>query len=659
MSLLPTLIPVLGGIVAFIFLFFVSGMARYIPNNKIGVLEKKWALKSIQSGLIALKGEAGYQPDILRGGLHFFTPFMYRIHMEPLVTINQGQIGYVFARDGLPLEPSQTLASNENITDFQDVRKFLANGGQKGPQRRILREGTYAVNLAQFVVITGERLYALSLSKEERDTLKVMQEAIATRKGFTPVVIKDTEDQIGIVTIHDGPSLPQGEIIAPVKGTDSSDVKSFHNNFQDPEKFLHAGGNRGRQLQVLVDGTYYINRLFATVEYVKKEIIEVGTVGVVVSYTGKLGTDVSGDAYRHGELVGTNERGVWKEPLLPGKYAFNTYAGKIERVPTTNFVLKWVRGAAGGHKLDENLSEISLITADAFEPLLPLSVVIHIDYKRAPEVIQRFGDVRKLVEQTLDPMISAYFKDIGQKQTLIELLQKRSEIQAAANKAMGTKFDNYSLKLEEVLIGTPRAPEGDPTIEKILTQLRERQIAKEQIETYKSQQDAADKEKDLNQARATAAMQKPLTESEIAIRVNQNEASASLARAEKKAQEIRVTADAERDRLIAEGNGEASRISAVGEANASATKKQVDAYGGAEYRLAEQIATRLFEAIGTGHQPVVPQIVVYGGGSEGNNSGGGATNGMINGLLAAALPRIQDLVGATRNAVNHEDDHAA
>jgi len=39
-------------------------------------------------------------------------------------------------------------------------------------------------------------------------------------------------------------------------------------------------------------------------------------------------------------------------------------------------------------------------------------------------IIQRFGDVKKLVEQTLDPMVSAFFKNIAQKMTLIELLQK-------------------------------------------------------------------------------------------------------------------------------------------------------------------------------------------------------------------------------------------
>jgi uncharacterized membrane protein YqiK len=107
-------------------------------------------------------------------------------------------------------------------------------------------------------------------------------------------------------------------------GDDVRTPTLYHNNFQDPEKFLQAGGLRGRQLQTLVEGTYYINRLFATIEMIPKTVIEVGNVGVVVSYTGEIGVDLTGDQYKHGELVKKNQRGVWSEPLLPGKYAFNT-----------------------------------------------------------------------------------------------------------------------------------------------------------------------------------------------------------------------------------------------------------------------------------------------------------------------------------------------
>ena len=193
-----------------------------------------------------------------------------------------------------------------------------------------------------------------------------------------------------------------------------------------------------------------------------------------MSYIGPKGTDTSGEEYRHGELVAPGNRGVWNEALLPGKYAFNTYAGAIVMVPTTNIILKWVRGEVGEHHYDENLAEVNLITKDAFEPLLPLSVVIHIDYKKAPLVIQRFGDIKMLVNQTLDPMVSAYFKNIGQTKTIIELIQQRSEIQKTSSVEMQEKFGHYNLELEEVLIGTPHSPAGDDKIETILMQLRDR-----------------------------------------------------------------------------------------------------------------------------------------------------------------------------------------
>src|SRR5206468_10192575 len=98
------------------------------------------------------------------------------------------------------------------------------------------------------------------------------------------------------------------------------------------------------------------------------------------------------------------------------------------------------KGVVGSHKYDENLSEISLITKDAFEPNLPLSVVVHIDYQKAPLVTQRFGDIKRLVEQTLDPMVSAYFKNIGQTRTLIQLIQDRSAIQQISSEEMKAKF---------------------------------------------------------------------------------------------------------------------------------------------------------------------------------------------------------------------------
>ena len=616
------LIGVLVLLVVLLVGLYASNAVRYISNNKIGVVEKMWSAKgSIPRGFIALNGEAGYQPDCLRGGFHFFFPFQYRVHLCDLVTISQGRIGYVIARDGSSLEPSQTLASNAAARDFQDARAFLASGGQKGPQRMVLREGVYAINLAQFAVATSEGVYSHGLSKEESSIMEQIVARIEERQGFEPIVIKDSDDQLGVVTVHDGPSLPQGELIAPTVGARRDDPATFHNNFQDPELFLTAGGLRGRQHQVLVEGTYYVNRLFATVEQRPKTVIDVGSVGVVISYTGGKGDDVSGAAYSHGELVPVGCRGVWSDPLLPGKYAFNPYAGKVVAVPTVNFILKWSKEVTNAHKLDENLSEVSLITKDAFEPSLPLSVVVHIDYRKAPLVIQRFGDIKKLVEQTLDPMVSAYFKNIGQTKTLIELLQDRSAIQDRASQEMRAKFSTYSLELLEVLIGTPHAGDGAgaAAIDKILAQLRDRQVAREQIETYKIQGEAAGQERELKEAQSRSQMQTRMTEAELSIQVAESEGRSKVAMANKDADVVRARARADGDRVIIEGEAEAAKVKAVGEAQADATRKQVEAYTGEGARIQSsvRVLTEFASAIREGKVAMVPQIQMGGGGGEG------------------------------------------
>ena len=642
-----------GGIVGVLFLWLLFRGFRIIPNNRVAILEKKSATRLKEGAFIALKGEAGFQPEVLRGGFHLLNPILDEVHQTSMVTIPQGQIGYVFARDGSSLSPVQTLAKVTACNDFQDVRMFLQNGGQRGLQRAILREGQYAINLAQFVIITEDNIFMHSLSRGDERSFEDMAKQLGDCNGFRPVTL--VGDQVGIITVHDGPSLEADEIIAPVVGN-VNDAEHFHNNFQDPEAFLRAGGRRGRQLQVLVEGTYFVNRRFATIEAVPKTVIEVGTAGVVVSYTGRKGEDTTGEAYKHGELVERGCRGVWREPLLPGKYAINTYAMKVVAVPTTNFILKWVRTAVGAHRFDENLQEVSLITKDAFEPSLPLSVVVHIDYKLAPRVIQRFGDIKRLVEQTLDPMVSAYFKNVGQTRTVIQLLQDRTEIQALASQDMHEKFQNYDLELEEVLIGTPAPSEGDRRIEDILTQLRMRQIAEEQIVTYSQQEKAAKQERELREAESRARQQQAITESELAIQVQSNEGKASYQKALQEAEKIRAMAEAEaqrtrsmaqaqadNNRCLAEaeaakiralGDAEAERTQKVGAAEAAATEQKVRAYGGPRYQLTQQVMNRFAEAVEKSGVDLVPRVVI---GSQGGTGQGSGSTSVMEALMTMLM----------------------
>ena len=188
---------IIPGIVLVSLFLFAYGIGfTSIGTDEVGIVEKWWSLSgSVPSdGLIALKGEAGYQPEVLRAGVHFKTPFKYKVKKVRLVTIPQGQIAYVFSRSGESLGDGQTLGKViPECKSFQDVVAFLSNAGQKGPQRQILREGTYAFNLAQFIIITKDKVHSIFTSKDETAQIETMRSDLSRVAGFSPVLISSSK----------------------------------------------------------------------------------------------------------------------------------------------------------------------------------------------------------------------------------------------------------------------------------------------------------------------------------------------------------------------------------------------------------------------------------------------------------------------------------
>jgi uncharacterized membrane protein YqiK len=644
---------------------------RYIPHNKVGIVEKFWSQKgSLTDGrIVALDGEAGFQAELLRGGLHAgFFPWQYRIHKEPLVMISESKIGYVYARDGGPLPPSQTLAGIVDCNTFQDAEAFLRNGGQRGRQRAILREGVFAINLALYVVITEDRVFGGPI-REKEGKYGDWQEQLKSVRGFAPVIVgyggapsakieepvvggadltMAATDTIGVVTVHDGAALESGEIIAPeVRGATRD-----HNCFQDPETFLSMGGRRGKQLQVLTDGTFFINRWFATVEVRPKTLIPIGYVGVVVSYYGSKGEDVTGAGFRYGEQVEPGQRGVWKQALPPGKYPVNPYAVKVELVPTVNFVLRWITGQAEAHQYDKDLVSIALITADGYEPVLPLSLVLHIDYEKAPSVVQRFGDVRRLITQTLDPILTSYFRDVAQSSHMLELLTHREDIQRRATVELGKRFKEFDINCIAVLIGRPESKmneEQEDPIERLFDQLRMRRLAEEQISTFAKQEEAAQHLKDLNNAKAAAEKQAELTQTKIDIEVAGNRGEAQLAEAQRLSRRDIARAEGESRSRELLGRGEASRTAQVGLAEAAVSLQKIRAYGDSRLFALNLVAERFAGSA----QPIVPERLLVMGGAGGEKLDLGSSN-VLSQFLTLLLAEKSG-VGVTDGGKGMED----
>jgi uncharacterized membrane protein YqiK len=252
------------------------------------------------------------------------------------------------------------------------------------------------------------------------------------------------------------------------------------------------------QEQVLLAGRYFLNPRFATVEIVEMTTVPIANVGVVIAYVGSEGQD---ETFKHGNLVSKGEKGVCVDPLDPGKYPINPNTHKIVSVPTANVVLNWADYKSEAHKLDANLSTITVRSVDGFKFKLDVSQIIHIPRNDAPKVIAGFGDMSALVTQVLEPTIGNYFRNAAQGSDIIDFLKNRSQRQEEARSAISVALKEYNVGAVDTLIGGIVPPEV------LMRTLTDRKIAEQESGTYETQRQAQGVRQELEQATALAATQ--------------------------------------------------------------------------------------------------------------------------------------------------------
>ena len=600
---------------------FLFGMV-IVPENKIGLVTKKFVLvgsnRELPAGrIIATKGEAGFQAQTLAPGLYWrMWPWQFAVSMQPFTVIPEGKIGLVLSNDGAEIPTGAILGRKVDSNNFQDAKQFLENGGQKGRQTAYITAGTYRINTYAFTVTV------------------------------TNMVIIH-ENMVGIVTTLDGQPIESGQIAGKyVEG---------HNNFQDFDAFLENGGNRGLQPSIILAGSYNINPWAIQIEEVPMTEVPIGHVGVVISYIGEDGKDLTGESFKHGNIVSKGQRGVWMEPYGPGKYPFNKYIMKVELVPTTNLVLNWANTRSEAHQLDKNLCTITVRSQDGFPFNLDVSQIIHIPANEAPKVIARFGSMDNLVSQVLEPTIGNYFRNSAQDSDVIAFLATRKERQQAAKDNMRTVLDEYNVNAVDTLIGDIVPPES------LMKTLTDRKIAQEEEKTYATQQLAQEKRQGREKETAIADMQKEIVKAQQNVEIAQRtadsvvkkaegdanslvlqvnaeatatktranaEAEATKARAAAQAEATKLNASADAERISKTGLAEAEKIMAIGKSTAEAYELQVKAMGGDNFTK-----YKITEEIGKGQIKVIPDILI---------GGGNGTDGGINGLLGMKLMEMMD-----------------
>lgn len=581
-----------------------------IPEDRVGIVVKKIG-KPLQDGrFIALDGEAGYQAKTLAPGWHFgYWSFMYDVIKQQIIIIREGEIGLVVARDGNPIPPHRLLGDVVDCDSFQDASKFLKNGGQKGRQLGLLTAGVYRINTSLFEVITTENIDQKNLSGVTKEFLKVTQ-------------IKS--DFVGIITILDGQPLPEGRIAG-------GSIKE-HSSFQNGMKFLNNGGFKGLQEDVLRPGSYTLNPWFVKIEQIPMTEIDIGYVGVVVSSSGESDEDVSGAEFTHSNLVKKGNRGIWAEPLFPGKHALNTKILKVEKIPTTNIVLNWGHQSSS-HKYDENLNSITARTKDGFSMSIDVSQIIHVGANMASKVIARVGSMQNLVDNILQPIIGNYFRNSCQASEALDYIKTRSERQKDAAKFIREALLEYDVEAVDTLIGELIPPE------QLMQTLTNRKIADEEKTTYASQKLAQDERKKFLEAVAMAESQAEVVKQEQGIKIANSRAAQAVedakGQSEKvkveamaKAESLRVNSIAEAESVRVKAIAEAESIQKVGEAKAKAYQASADALG--QKNLA---AVEIINKLADKNIKITPDIF----------AGGGSDSGGMQGLiLASILSNLQD-----------------
>jgi uncharacterized membrane protein YqiK len=319
-SLVP--IAVVAAIGLILLLVILSRILVNVGAKEIAIKERRYFGHKMPPGrVVATEGEVGIQADVLKPGLHLIKyPFERVVRKVPLIEIGADELGVIEAIDGEPMPAGRILAPDraQNAhNNFQDPIAFIKQGGVKGIQLRTLPPGLWPIH---------PYLFRVSVSK-------------------TTVV---PPGKVGVVTAADGAPLDAGRLHGKaIEG---------HMNFQDAERFIFSGGQKGPQVEILTPGTYRIltssvpldganevkQGLF-NVRLFDATVISENQIGLVEALDGApldprdyVATPVEG----HDNFQDCNEfisrggqRGPQKDILLPGTYYINPLVFKV--IPET------------------------------------------------------------------------------------------------------------------------------------------------------------------------------------------------------------------------------------------------------------------------------------------------------------------------------------
>ena len=607
---------------------------KSIGPTEVGLVTKRFGLGKLSNdNPIGFRGEAGYQARLLMPGLRFKLWPIFGVKKFPWVQVPAGEIGVVIAQVGaqLPIGAKSGVYKPE-FGNFSDLSGFINGGGQKGVQRLVLPPGTLLpMHPVAFMVITSRKVYGLSVSPDLVQRVRGAGGVMRPETfGLTPeqlqvVVIAPVgpQDVVGIVTALEGEPLPLGDIASRLGGYDDiaameldentvdsqiievllGSKNTLHNNYQNFQAFLDAGGKIGLQHDPLQYGAYLLNPFLVRVDMVPMLVVNQGEVAVMKAYVGLPTLDTSGAEFKFGSIVRPGHRGIWQEPLRTGKYPINPRVYAAEIVPTSILTLNWANAVSTAHNLDAHLSPIEAKSREGFVFRIDLQVQIHVPDTRAPKVISMVGTMQNLVNEVLQAAVGNHFRNTLQSLEAVRFIETRAQVQESAYEAITAYLNAYDVETRGVYIQDVEFPA------ELVTVLTQREIANQEKETLAEQERAQMARVEMERAKGTADMQAQLAASAVGIGIRDNEAQAREAQARGEAAYVELTGRAEATKTEAIGLAEAKATEALGLARAAGFEAQTQALGQAATAL-----VAVANAVADGHITVVPEVLVAGGG---------------------------------------------
>jgi uncharacterized membrane protein YqiK len=183
-------------------------------------------------------GQKGPQSQILLPGTYRINLDLFRVELREATVIPSEKVGLITALDGEPLPESEYVAKSvPDHSDYQNVSKFLAAGGQRGPQFDVLRPGTYYVNPLMFKAELDE------VARVERGQVAV----VISNVGDEPAHTAKAEE---IIELERKPITPDTTTMSEAEQRLKYGI----------ERYVVPKGYRGIQKEVAGPGIYYLNR---------------------------------------------------------------------------------------------------------------------------------------------------------------------------------------------------------------------------------------------------------------------------------------------------------------------------------------------------------------------------------------------------------------